>query len=71
MILKLLAQILTYGLLGILAVYSFMAVYVLVRYGQSKILGLVMSGLYLLLMFSLYGLALWHFESLTFPDISL
>ena len=71
MIIKLVAQIIFYGLAGILAVYSALMIYVLLRFGQSKILGLVLSGFYILMMFTLFAAAVGNFTQITFPEFQL
>lgn len=66
---KLAAEIIFYGLLGILGLYSVMMVYVLVRYGKSKILALVASAFYAIILTTLYGAALANFAAIRFPNI--
>ncbi len=67
---KLIAQIIFYGLVGIFTLYSMMMVYILLRYGRSKVLGLVMSGLYLVLVITLYAAAVGNFIRIVFPEFS-
>ncbi|MBI4050672.1 MAG: hypothetical protein HY396_01710 [Candidatus Doudnabacteria bacterium] len=69
MIIKLLVQILFYGLMMILAFYSLLMVYVLLRFGKSKVLGLVLSAFYLILITSLYAAAIANFNQISFPKI--
>lgn len=66
---KLAAEIIFYGLLGILGIYSVMMVYVLVRYGKSKILALAASAFYAIILTTLYGAALANFQAIKFPVI--
>lgn len=58
---KLILQILFYLLMGGFALYSFTMVYILLRYGKSKILGLSVAVFYFILIASLYGAALANF----------
>ncbi len=69
MIVKLLAQILFYGLMIILAFYSVLMVYVLLRFAKLKILALIISALYLILITSLYAAAVANFNQIPFPKI--
>ena len=71
MIIKLLAQILFYGLAGILAAYSVVMVYALLRFGHSKILGLVLSGFYVIVIVTLYAAAVGNFARIAFPEFTL
>lgn len=57
------------GLLLILAIYSLVMIYVLLRFGKSKILGVVVSLLYLLLMLSLYAAANDNFNQIPFAKL--
>lgn len=57
------------GLLLILAIYSLVMIYVLLRFGKSKILGVVVSLLYLLLMLSLYAAANDNFNQVPFAKL--
>lgn len=68
---KLVAQIIFYGLVCILAAYSVLMVYVLLRYGQSKTLTLVLSGLYALVMVTLFSAAVANFVRISFPEFEL
>ena len=71
MIIKLLAQILFFGLAGILAAYSVIMIYVLIRFGQSKLLGLVLSAFYAIVITTLFAAAAENFARLTFPELNL
>jgi len=53
----------------IIAIYSLVSVYVLLRFGKSKILGICVSIFYLVIMTSLYAAAAANFGLLTFPAI--
>ena len=68
---KLLVQIIFYSLAGILALYSVVMIFVLLRYGRSKILGLVISGFYIIMVITIYAAAVGNFVRITFPEISL
>lgn len=68
MLLKLLAQIVFYALMGFLAVYSLTMVYVLLQFGKSKILGLIISAFYVIVMMSLYAAALNSFNQIPFLE---
>lgn len=69
--LKLAAEIVFQGLMVILGLYSLMMVYVLMRYGKSKILGIVISVFYAIIITTLYGAALANFEAIHFPQLNL
>lgn len=64
---KLLAEILFYGLALLLAAYSVIMIYVLMRFGKSKTLSLLLSAFYLILMFSLFAAAAASFYQIPFP----
>ena len=64
-----LAQIIFYALVALFAVYSFLLIYVLLRFGQSKILGLTLSALYVFALLILYTTAQYYFNALTFPAL--
>ena len=68
MITKLIVQIIFYGLMAILGTVSAVMVYVLLKYGKSKVLALVLSGFFIVIMISLYGAAVGNFQNLTFPE---
>ena len=53
----------------LLAFYSFMAIYSLLRFGRSRIIGAVVSLVYLVLVFMLFVHALIMVGS--FPDVIL
>lgn len=61
---KLLSVIIFYGLMLILGFLSTLMVYVLVRFGKSKILAILLSAFYLMIMTSLYAAALSNFNQL-------
>lgn len=69
MLLKLISQVIFYGLSGILALYGAIMIYVLLRFGKSKLLGLVIAVFYILLMVSLYSAASVNFDSIIFPNL--
>lgn len=66
--LKLIFQILFYALMLLFAAYSIIMIYVLIRYGRSKILGLTLSTLYLIIILSLYTAAAINFNKLPLPQ---
>ena len=68
---ELLATVIFYGLLGILGLFSLVMIYVLLRFGKSTMLGVVIIGLYLVIMGSLYGVAIANFAALQFPNLSI
>ncbi len=53
-----------HALMIVLAVYSLIAVYSLLRYGRSKSLGLVVSLLYLVIITSLYVAAVTNLNQI-------
>lgn len=65
---KTVSEILFYLVILALSLYSLIMVYSLLRYGQSKLLGIVVSALYLVIFFSLFLAALGNFESIPFPQ---
>lgn len=71
MIIKLIVQTGFYILLGIHGLYSLVMVYILLRYGKSKILGLVVSALYAIIVTTLYAAAMANFSQLTFPNLDI
>ncbi len=71
MIIKLAVQTIFYILLGIHGIYSLVMVYILLRYGKSKILSLAICALYAVIMTTLYAAAMANFGMLTFPEIEL
>lgn len=71
MILQLLVQSVFYILLGIHALYSLVMVYILLRYGKSKILSLTVCALYAIVITTLYAAAMANFTQLSFPDFNL
>ena len=68
MIVKLAAQIIFYGLTLLFALFSFAMIFTLLKYGKSLILGLAVSAVFLLIMFSLFGAAVVNFNNLNFPS---
>ena len=54
---ELLIEILFYALMLVLALYSIVMFYVLMRFGQSRLLGFVLFGLYAVVILSLLGAA--------------
>lgn len=71
MIIQTIAKIIFYGLTGILALYSAVMIFILLRFGQSKILGLMLSGLYILLIVTLYASTVSNFLRIEFPNFEL
>lgn len=71
MIIKLLVQTVFFILMGIHGLYSIVMVYILLRYGKSKILGLMVSALYAIIVTTLYAAAMANFNQLTFPNLEL
>lgn len=66
---KVVGEILFYGLILLLAAYSIIMIFVLLRFGKSKILGLILAAFYLILMLSLYAAASVSFAQIPFPEI--
>lgn len=64
---KLVAETVFSLLLLFLGAYSLLAIYVLLRYGQSRVLGLTITALYAILMLSLYAGAMANFNRIPFP----
>ena len=65
---KLIVYLLFYALILLLAVYSLIMVYILLRFGKSKILGAVLSAFYLLVMLSLYAAAEANLSRIPLPQ---
>ncbi|TSA46414.1 hypothetical protein D4R52_00565 [bacterium] len=63
------ASILFYMMMAAVALYSAVTVYVLLKFGKSKILAIVISLFYLVVMTSLYAAAVSNFEAIIFPNI--
>lgn len=66
---KFLAALIFYGAMLMVAVLSFLMIYVLLRFGHSKSLGILVSSLYLFLMISLFAAALANFNAIAFPEL--
>ncbi|OGE84362.1 MAG: hypothetical protein A2846_01915 [Candidatus Doudnabacteria bacterium RIFCSPHIGHO2_01_FULL_49_9] len=71
MVLQKIAEIIFYGLAAVLGLYSMVMVYILLRFGLSKMLGLVLSSLYVLVIVTLYAAAVGNFLQLNFPEFAL
>jgi len=56
-------------MMAAVALYSAVTVYVLLKFGKSKILAIVISLFYLVVMTSLYAAAVSNFEAIIFPNI--
>ncbi len=67
---KSLAEILFYGLMILLAVYSSTLVYVILRFGKSKVLGFILSLTFVLILFSLFGVANVNFQQIPFTQLT-
>lgn len=65
---KTVSEILFYLVIFALSLYSLVMVYSLLRYGQSKLLGIVVAALYLVIFSSLFLAAFGNFESIPFPQ---
>lgn len=66
---RLIAQLAFYAVMLILALFSLAMMYVLLRHGQSKFLGLILSAIYLFIMFSLFTAALINFNQIPFSEL--
>ena len=62
----LITQIIFYGLILVLGIFSLTMIYALLRFGKSKVLALVLVVLYTILMASLYTAAQIGFNNLPF-----
>ena len=67
MVIKLVSEAIFYILAGILGIYSVAMVYVLLRFGRSKILALLLCAFYLIILTSLYAAALQNLSAIHFP----
>lgn len=68
MIVRLIAEVIFYGLMLLFGLFSFAMIFTLLKYGRSVIVGLVISAVFLIVMFSLYATALANFGKLPFPE---
>ena len=68
MIIKLILEIIFYGLMLLFALFSFAMIFTLLKFGKSMTLGLAVSAVFLIIMFSLYATALANFNALSFPS---
>ncbi len=66
---KLLFEILFFAAMTILGIFSLIMIYVLLRFGKSKSLGLILSALYLLLMISLFAAAVANLNAIPYAQI--
>ena len=62
----LITQIIFYGLILVLGIFSLTMIYALLRFGKSKVLALVLVVLYTILMAGLYTAAQIGFNNLPF-----
>lgn len=60
------ALIVFYALMALFAFYSFLLIYVLARFAQSKLLALLLSALYISAQLVFYSNALYYFEKIQF-----
>lgn len=65
------AKIIFYTLMGLLGTYSLLMIYVLLRFGRSKLLGIILSACFAVLMLSLYAAAVANFQQIPFPQFNL
>lgn len=61
-------ELLFYAVMLLLAIYSLIMIYTLLRFGQSKILGLIVTALYIVVAFGLFGAAVINFNHISFPE---
>ncbi len=66
---KFLFQILFFALMLLIALISLVIIYVLLRFGKSRTLGLTISAFYILIMISLYAAAFANFSLIPFAEI--
>ncbi len=66
---KLAASVIVYLLLAGLGLYSLAMLYALLRFGKSKLLGLLVTAFYLILMLSLYSAVQSNFDKIVFPTL--
>ena len=69
MTIKFLFQILFFALLLLVSFISLVIIYVLLRFGKSRTLGLTVSAFYILIMVSLYATAFANFSLIPFSEI--
>lgn len=65
------AKIFFYALMLLFAGYGAIMIYVLLRYAQSKILGFIVSGLFVVIMLSLFAAAYQNFFTIPFDRFTL
>jgi hypothetical protein len=59
-------NVIFYLVMAMLVLYSLLALYSLLRFGRSKILGIVVSLLYLIIMAGLYAAAVANLDAIKF-----
>lgn len=59
-------QILFYGTMLLFVAHGFLLIYVLLQFGQSKALGLILTGFYLVAILALYFGAQYYLNKITF-----
>jgi hypothetical protein len=69
MTIKLIAQIIFFLLAAFIGLYSAIMIYVLIRFGQSRILGMIISIFYLIIIIGLYSAAVANFDLISFPNL--
>lgn len=68
MIIKLISEIIFWGLMLLFGLFGFAMIFSLLKYGKSLILGLAVSAVFLIIMFSLFGAAVVNFNNINFPN---
>lgn len=66
---KIAAQLIFHLIMLFFGVYSLVMVYVLMRFGESKIVGALITVLYFIVMGSLYAAATANFYHIPFPRL--
>ena len=65
------AKIIFYALMSLFGIYGLLMIYILLRFGRSTLLGIVLSAFYAVLILSLYAAAVASFEQIPFPQFNL
>lgn len=69
--LQTLAQVIFYSISALFAVYSFIMIYVLIRFGQSKAAAITLSALYICALLLAFSAAEYYFSQIEFPLLSI
>lgn len=66
---RIIAQLIFHLMMLFFGIYSLVMVYVLIRFGESKTIGILITVLYFIVMGSLYAAATANFYHIPFPRL--